>query len=167
MKRSNQAAIAGAVIFALAVLVSVTQVSGEEYDALKGVKSPKTVFDFRDGNPASADLHMKVLQQTYQGLAQNGKTKPETVVIFMGPAVKMISKNREGLSAEELKSLDNIAVTISQLSKDGVKLEVCMIAVDVMKVDPNSILPQIKKVGNGWISEVGYQAQGYSLIPAF
>jgi len=28
-------------------------------------------------------------------------------------------------------------------------------------------LPEIKHVSNGWISLIGYQAKGYSLVPAY
>ncbi len=50
------------------------------------------------------------------------------------------------------------------MKQDGVKMEVCLYAAKVLGVDPNSILPEIDHVGNGFISIVGYQAQGYSDI---
>ena len=37
-------------------------------------------------------------------------------------------------------------------------------AVKVMGVDPETILPEVDRVGNGFISIVGYQAQGYSVV---
>jgi uncharacterized protein len=33
-----------------------------------------------------------------------------------------------------------------------------------LDVDPATILPEVDPVGNGFISVVGYQAQGYSLV---
>jgi intracellular sulfur oxidation DsrE/DsrF family protein len=85
----------------------------------------------------------------------------------MGPSVKLISKNRQGFAAEDQKSLDEIAETVSKMAKDGLRVEICLFAAKVFGVDPASILPEIKKVENGWISLVGYQAQGYSLVPAY
>jgi len=41
------------------------------------------------------------------------------------------------------------------------------VAAKVFNVDPVSVLPEIKRVGNGWISMIGYQAQGYSLVPVY
>ena len=61
--------------------------------------------------------------------------------------------------------LDEYASTISAMAKDGIKFEICLIAVKVFGVEPSSILPEIKQVGNGWISVIGYQARGYSLVP--
>jgi intracellular sulfur oxidation DsrE/DsrF family protein len=87
--------------------------------------------------------------------------------VFIGPSVKLISKNREGFSPEDQKSLDEIANTISAMSKDGINLEICLVAAKVFNVDPASVLPEIKRVGNGWISMIGYQAQGYSLVPVY
>jgi intracellular sulfur oxidation DsrE/DsrF family protein len=33
-----------------------------------------------------------------------------------------------------------------------------------MGVDPATIMPEVEIVGNGFISVVGYQSQGYSLV---
>ena len=144
----------------------VSTVSGEEYKAMKGIKSVKAVFDEREGNPKSAALHLKIIHQTYKELAAM-KKNPVFVLVFIGPSVKLISKNREGFSPEDQKSLDEIANTISAMSKDGIKLEICLVAAKVLNVDPASVLSEIKRVGNGWISEIGYQAQGYSLVPVY
>ena len=117
-------------------------------------------------NPKSAVLHLNVIRQTYDELTAM-KKNPALVLVFSGPSVKLISKNREGFSPEERKSLDEIANIISAMSKDGIKLEICLIAAKVFNVDPASVLPEIKKVGNGWISIIGYEAQGYSLVPVY
>jgi intracellular sulfur oxidation DsrE/DsrF family protein len=85
-------------------------------------------------------------------------------VVFMGPAVKLISKNRSGFTEEEQKILDEFANTLSNLAREGVKFEGCLIAMKILGVDPATILPEIKQVGNGWISLIGHQAQGYALV---
>ncbi len=120
-------------------------------DALKGVKSVKAIFDVRVASPKAAVIQLNLIHQTYQQLVAENK-KPGFVVSFMGPAVKLISKSRQGFGAEEQKSLDEIAVTISRMAKDGFRVEICMFAAGLFGVDPASILPEIKKVENGWIS---------------
>lgn len=143
-------------------------VYGEEYEALKGLKSVKAVFDVRIGSPKSGAAHLKLIHQTYKDNAITAVTKkPDFVVVFIGPSVKLISKNREGFSPEDQKILDEIAGTISEMSKDGIRLEICLVAAKVFGVDPASVLPEIKHGANGWISVIGYQAQGYSLVPAY
>jgi intracellular sulfur oxidation DsrE/DsrF family protein len=89
---------------------------------------------------------------------------PEVAVVFHGPAVKMISTNRNGVSAEDKKALDDFAELVHQMKQDGVKMEVCLYAAKVLGIDPGSILPEIDHVGNGFISVAGYQSQGYSVV---
>ena len=154
------------VFIAMSLLCVVSTVSGEEYTAMKGITSVKAVFDERESNPKNAAFHLKGIHQTYKELAAM-KKNPVFVVVFIGPSVKLISKNREGFSPEDLKSLDEIANTISAMAKDGINFEMCLVAAQFFNVDPASVLPEIKGVGNGWIPIIGYQAQGYSLVPVY
>jgi intracellular sulfur oxidation DsrE/DsrF family protein len=148
--------------------IAVPSVLGQEYYSLKGLKSVRAVFDVRIANPKSAALHLNLIHQTFKHKNITSVTKkPDFVVIFSGPSVKLISKNREGFSPEEHKALDEISGTISEMSKDGIKLEICLFAARVFGVSPASILPGIKHVGNGWISLIGYQSAGYALVPAY
>jgi len=168
MKRESKAMMISLFLSICLLLVAVANGFGKEYEALKGLKSVKAVFDVRAGNPKSAALSLKVIHQTYQDKNITAVTKnPAFAVVFIGPSVKLISKNREGFSPEEQNILDEIASTISQMSKEGIKLEICLIAAQVFGVDPASVLPEIKHVGNGWVSLIGYQAKGYSLVPAY
>ena len=85
----------------------------------------------------------------------------------MGPAVKLLAQDNEGLSAEDQEAVDRIAATISAMARDGIRLQYCLFAASVQGVDPESVLPEINPVGNGWISLIGYQAKGYSLVPIY
>jgi intracellular sulfur oxidation DsrE/DsrF family protein len=138
----------------------------QEYDAMKGLKSVKAVFDFELGNPQSALIHLQVIDQTFKdkNMQKSGR-KPDIVVIFIGPSVKLVSKNKSGFNAEEQKVLDEVAKTLSKMAKEGIKFEICLIAAKLMGVDPSTILPEVKQVGNGWISLIGYESKGYALVP--
>jgi intracellular sulfur oxidation DsrE/DsrF family protein len=138
------------------------------YESLAGQKSVKAIFDVRVSSAKSAALQIKVIHETYkdQGIRAVSK-KPSFVVAFMGPSVKLLSKDRQGFSAEDQKSMDEIAQTVQAMAKDGIKLEICDFASKVFGVDPASILPEIKHVPNGWVSVIGYQARGYSLVPVY
>jgi intracellular sulfur oxidation DsrE/DsrF family protein len=150
----------------ISLLCTVSNVSGEEYKAMKGIESARAVFDERESIPKNAALHLRVIHETFLELAAM-KRDPVFVLVFIGPSVKLISKNREGFSTEDQKYLDEISKTISAMSKEGINIEICLIAAKVFNVDPASVLPEITKVGNGWISMIGYQAQGYSLVPVY
>jgi intracellular sulfur oxidation DsrE/DsrF family protein len=150
------------------LLLIIVNVSAEEFEVLKGMKSVKAVFDVRAGKPKTADMQLNLIHQMFKD-ARIRKTagKPEFVLVFIGPSVKLISTQTEGFSPEEKAIVGNIAKLISQMSKDGIKMEICLFAADTLGVDRASLLPEIKHVPNGWISLIGYQAKGYSLVPAY
>ena len=138
----------------------------EEYDAMKGVNSVNAIFDMRDSNPQTAVIHLNLIHNTYKDLVAMKKT-PVFVVVFMSGAVRLISTDHSGYNADEQKYLKEVAQIISSMSKAGIRVEVCLFAVKVFGVNPASILSEIERVGNGWISEIGYQARGYSLVPVY
>jgi intracellular sulfur oxidation DsrE/DsrF family protein len=168
MKRESRTIIISLFLSVCLLFVTAGASYSEEYEALTGLTSARAVFDFRSGNPKSAAMLLDLIHQTYKDKSIRAVTeKPEFVIVFIGPSVKLISSKREGFSPEEQKTLDEIAGMVSKMSKDGIKLEICMVAAKVFGVDPASILPEIKQVGNGWISLIGYQGKGYSIVPAF
>jgi intracellular sulfur oxidation DsrE/DsrF family protein len=146
----------------ISVLLSVCLlfiVMSSAFSGEKASKPNKAVFDVRIKSPQSAALHLKLIHETFKGR--------EYIIIFSGPAVKLISNNREGFSEEENILLDEISSKISQMTEEGIRLEVCLVAAKVFNVDPASLLTEIKQVENGWLSIVDYQANGYYLVPAY
>jgi len=153
-------------IFMLAVVVGPA--TAATYESLAGLKSIKAIFDVRAANAKSAAMQLKLIHDTYKDKSIRAVSKkPSFVVAFMGPAVKLISKDKQGFSAEDQKAMDEIAQTVQAMAKDGIKLEVCDFAVKAFGGDAASILPEIKHMPNGWITLIGYQAKGYSLVPVY
>ena len=157
-------------ILAVAAVVLLTMLTTQAvaggYDtALKGVKGVNVVFDVSLGNPKVANLVFWAVKNVYEDETVRALAAPPRVaVVFHGPAVKLISTDRTGFKAEEIAELDKFAGMIRQLKKDGVKLEVCDYALKVMGVDPATVMPEVDHVGNGFISVIGYQAQGYAVV---
>lgn len=145
-------------------LSAVPAVSGE-YPALEGLNGISAVFDVSLGSPAMANIVFEAVKGVYTDESTRALPEPSKIaIVFHGPAIKLISTLREGFTESDLKALDTFAATLRQMKKDGVTLEVCDYALKVMGVDPASILPEVDHVGNGFISVVGYQAKGYSLV---
>lgn len=166
MKRSTKLSLMSLFLTVCLLIVTASNSLSEEYTALKGLRSVKAVFDFELGTPQSALMHLQVIRQTFKD--KNiwvSKKKPEVVVVFIGPSVRLVSRNRSGFSADDQKILDEYASTLSAMTKEGIRFEICLIAAKAFGVEPSSILPEIKHVGNGWIALIGYQAEGYSLVP--
>jgi intracellular sulfur oxidation DsrE/DsrF family protein len=148
--------------------VHASETKAEGYTSLRGVKHVNAVFDFRISDPKSAALHLDVIHQTCKDKAlQMGKKKPVFAVVFSGPSVNLLSKKREGVTADDAKVLDEIASMLAVMAKEGIRLEVCQIALKVFSIDSASILPELHMVGNGYVSLIGYEAQGYSLVPIY
>jgi len=66
MKRESRARILSVLVSICLSFVVAANASGEDYEALKGVKSLKAVFDVRISNPKSAALHLKIIHETFK-----------------------------------------------------------------------------------------------------
>ena len=166
MERKNRILVS-IVVASVFMLAAVGSASAATCESLAGMKSVKAIFDVRAANAKSAAVQIKLIHDTYKDQGIRLYKKPLFVVAFMGPSVKLLSKDKQGFSAEDQKLMDEIAQTVQAMAKDGIKLEVCDFASKVFGVDPASILPEIKHVPNGWISLIGYQARGYSIVPVY
>ncbi len=154
-----------AAVAILAVLVPLQAAAGGYDSALAGVKGVGAVFDVSLGAPKVANVVFWAVKNAYED--ENVRALPDpprVAVVFHGPAVKLISTDRKGFKADEIAELDKFAEVIRQMKKDGVKLEVCDYALKVMGVDPATVMPEVDHVGNGFISVIGYQAQGYGVV---
>lgn len=131
--------------------------------ALQGVKVGKGVFDINLADAERLPLYLGVIEETLAGLKSQG-VKPDLVVAFRGASVKLISSERGDLDVEQKAALEESDELIKDLAKAGVRFEACAIATRLFGVGNKSILPQVKVVGNTFISLIGYQAKGYALI---
>lgn len=148
----------------LLAIAAAPAIAGE-YAALKGIKGLDSVFDLSLASPEMAVVVFPAIKEVYEDKSVRAlPAPPQTVIVFHGGAVKLISTDRKGFNEKEQTALDKVAEMIRQFKKDGVKMEVCMYAVKVLGVDPATLMPEIDQVGNGFISVLGYQAQGYSVV---
>ncbi len=166
MKTSLKTSTAVFVVFCMTAFAAIG--FAQEYKALEGVNTVKTIYDVRTSNPMSAMEHLTLVLETYNAPAiQKVTDKPEFAVVFMGPSVTLLSNDRTGFTEEDRQTLKKMDKVISDLAEAGVRLEICEVAANYFKVDLNQISPKIERVGNGWISSLGYQLKGYALIPIY
>lgn len=155
-------------IVAVIFLFATTNAMSGEYEAMQGVESADTVFDFRISDPSVALAHLGLIHKMTDdpNMEING-TRPDIILVFIGPSVKLTSTDRSEFEQQKKETLDRLAQKIARMDSDGIKFEICMAAVRANNVDPDSILPEMEKVENGWISLVGYQNRGYAMIADF
>lgn len=168
MKRIAKTVVLGLFLSVTFLFIAASDGFSEEYESLIGLQSVKAVFDVRKGDLKSVASMFNLIHDTYRDKSIRAVSKkPEFAIVLSGPAVRFVSKNWKGFELKEQKDLDRIAVKIADMSKDGITIEICSIAAKVFNVEASSILPGIKHVHNGWISLIGYQSNGYSLIPVY
>lgn len=168
MKYSTGKVVRGIYLTFFLLFLTVTSSFAGDYPILNGLTEAKIVFDVRTQSPKVVLTYLNLIHSMYVDKNIRELTeKPEFVVIFVGPSVKLVSTDTTKFSEEEQEILKKVAATVSAMAMDGIKLEICMFAANLMGVDPATILPEIEKHANGWISIFGYQAKGYQLIPAY
>lgn len=126
----------------------------DDHEALAGLKRARVIFDVRVPDAERLVFNLELLAETLEGMAAQG-VRPEMVVSFRGPGVKLLTASAIDEEALEL---------IRGLKKQGVRFEVCAVAVRVFKADPAQLVPEVKLVGNGLASLIGYQNKGYAVI---
>ncbi len=142
-----------------------TELNNQE--ALAGIKEIKVVYDIRKANPQLLLAYLKGIESNRNNLALEG-VKATQRVVFIADAVKYITtKPSEEVSMEHGDLLPKIAEQIKRLKSLGVDMEVCSAATAAYKIDNATILQEIKVVRSGFLSVMGWQAQGYQLVPVY
>lgn len=144
--------------------------SAEEYsdkNALKGVEDGKGLFLVDITQPAKTALYLEIIEGTHAGMKRQG-VNPDFVVVYIGPTVQFLTQTpSDELELEYERELQRIQASIKALNKLGVHQEVCAIATRVFNIDNATLPPELEMVGDGFISLIGYQAQGYKLVPIY
>lgn len=165
MKSSIHAVL---VVFLITVFMMVNTTASaatpDDSDALAGVQTTKTLFDVSVGDAQKLVFYLNVFRKTYDDLVRQGK-QPDMIIAFRGPAVRLINSETWSFTEEDQEQLEKAKQLITELQGLGVRLEACSVATELFKVDNSTILPEIKVVGNTFISLTGYQSKGYALIP--
>ena len=135
--------------------------------ALQGMKEGKGVFLIDFSDPKKIAFYLKIIKGTHAGLTRQG-VKPDFVIVYIGPTVRFLSTRPDDeLELEHRDALTAIAEQVKELHQLGVRQEICTIATQVYKVPNDTVLPGLTLVGDGFISLIGWQTQGYKLVPLF
>lgn len=134
--------------------------------ALSGLHEAKAIFLVNMRKPMAVAHLLMVIGKTEQGL-QRQHVRPHLIVVFIGPDVAFLTRDRRGIPYTDERTVANIQGQIRKLSAHGVQFQACGIALHGMDVRPATLIPQVTAVGNGFISVIGYQEKGYALVPVY
>ncbi len=139
--------------------------AADDSAALAGLKEGKIAFDIHEGNPKLLLARLNVIDETRQSLIQQG-VKPHFILAFRGPATKLVQTDQEKIKPEDREGAAKVAAKIKEMSKaPGVEgFEQCAIASRTQETKTELVLPEVRVVGNGFISLMAYQTRGYAYI---
>ncbi|MHC4799677.1 MAG: DsrE family protein [Planctomycetota bacterium] len=158
-------------LFAILMLACTMVQAGEmainDQAALGDLKVGKGVFLVDIGDANKLNFYLEVIQGTYKGMKDQG-VEPDFILVFIGPSVKYISTSPSPETEQEAGGvLMEIESNVEALAALGVKQEICAVATRVFGIKNDTVLPSLSLVGDGFISLIGHQAQGYHLVPVF
>jgi len=158
-------------LVSLFILFSCLQVQASglinDRAALADMKLGKAVFLVDIGDVKKMNFYLEVIQGTVKGMHEQG-VKTDFVLVYIGPSVKYLTTSpAEDIEKSMSDTLMDIEANVNKLSELGVTQEICAVATRVFGIDNESLLPELNLVGDGFISLIGYQAQGYHLVPVF
>ena len=154
-----------ALVLGVSVFCSAGARGADDGAALAGLKEGKIAFDIHEGNPKLLLARLDVIDETRQSLIQQGVT-PHFILAFRGPATKLVQTDQEKIKPEDRELAAKVASRIKEMSKaPGVEgFEQCAVASRTQQTKTELVLPEIRVVGNGFISLMAYQAKGYAYI---
>jgi intracellular sulfur oxidation DsrE/DsrF family protein len=150
-------------IFGTVLNVQAVELNNDK--ALAGVSNTNAVFDISPGGKRLLG-QLNVIHKTYDQLQGFGH-KPQFILAFRGAATKFITQTDGYVKKEHLAIKRKVQQKIKEFEDLGVTMELCGIAAKGNKVNSKDILPGIEIVANGYISVIGYQSQGYNLVPIY
>ena len=162
---NNIARIFACLAMAAFLLVSNTALAADDKAALAGLQEVKVGFDIKEGDGKLLLARLEIIDETRRSLIEQG-VKPHFILAFRGPATKLVQTDPEFIKPQDREMAAKIAEKIRQMSAasgiDG--FEQCAVAARELGTKVEKVLPEIRVVGNGFISLMAYQAKGYAYI---
>ncbi|WP_026340954.1 DsrE family protein [Thioalkalivibrio sp. AKL10] len=136
-------------------------------EATQGIETMRAVYDMRKSDPNVMLAYLRGIATNHENLIKEG-VEPDLRMVFIAEAVKFITTDPEPeIAIDHGDTLEEIAKAVDRLDELGVKMEVCAAATRAYGVDNDKVLDPIQPVRSGFIAVMGYQNQGYALVPVY
>lgn len=167
IKRRIRILLSGLFLLIAGNLVQADAPAINDRASLAELKTGKGVFLIDIGDAGKLNFYLEVIQGTHKGMTSQG-VDPDFVLVYIGPSVKYLTTAPSAETGEAAGGvLLEIESNVAKLASLGVRQEVCAVATRVFGIGNETMLPGLTLVGDGFISLIGYQAQGYHLVPVF
>ena len=157
--------ILASIALATVLFCSTAAGAADDHASLAGLKDVKVAFDLKEGDGKLLLSRLDIIDETRQSLIQQG-VAPHFILAFRGPATKLVQTDQEKIKPEDRAMATKIAARIKEMSGapgvDG--FEQCAVAAREQGTKTELVLPEIRVVGNGFVSLMAYQAKGYAYI---
>lgn len=140
------------------------QTAYDNRDALAGIKKAQIYFDVNLKDDELLVVRLELLDRTIRNL-QEADVDASVVIGFRGAASRFITRDNHYVLDEQVANKIKIQDRVRQFASQGFRVEQCAIAAEILDIPPDDFLPEVKIVGNGYVSMIGYQTQGYAMVP--
>lgn len=165
LKRIATPLLAIGLPLALAVPAGADNLHNRE--ATQGIDTMHAVYDVRKSDPDVMLAYLRGIASNHENLLKEG-VEPDLRMVFIAESVKFITNDPEPeVAIDHGDTLEAIAQVVDRLDEMGMRLEVCGAATRAYNVDNDTVLDPIQPVRSGFISVMGYQNQGYALVPVY
>jgi intracellular sulfur oxidation DsrE/DsrF family protein len=132
--------------------------------SLDGLDRVRAVFDVNQGDPEILLLRMTLIDRTAKQVREAGKAL-DFAVVFRGRASRYVTRGDGYVEPWDLEEKSAIRNLVESFHARGFIIEQCAIAAEAQAIGAGEFLPQVRVVPNGYLSLIGYQNQGYGLVP--
>lgn len=152
------------VFFSLLPTSALSETGYNNDRALAGLSQVKIYFDVTHQDAEIVLLRMDLASRTISQFEESG-IGVNAVIGFRGGASRYITSGEHYVLDEDIDTKLKIGAWVERFAKNNIVIEQCAIAADLQGIAAADFLPDVTLVKNGYISLVGYQAQGYSVVP--
>ncbi|MEM8845435.1 MAG: DsrE family protein [Pseudomonadota bacterium] len=155
------------IILTISITLPALAEKPSDENALKDISQAKVIWDITISDPKRLLRVMRVISTTYDDLVEQN-VQPQMIFAFRGGVLRLLDNSEKERSSEDDQAHQELLLLINEISmRNGVVMESCSVAAHLMGIDNENIITEVVPVGNTFVSLIGYQQQGYALIPIY
>ncbi|HEV7821841.1 MAG TPA: DsrE family protein [Burkholderiales bacterium] len=134
-------------------------------DDLMGLTSARAVWDFTTGDARRFFDRVSLMKQTAESFIARG-VAVDFAMLIHGPATQFVAKTHAGTKFDKAgcTTLPEIHTLLDSLMDLGVRIEVCLIAMDRSHVARSNLISRVVVEDNVFLNSIALQNKGYACM---